>query len=140
MAVHRACAARDACGRLPEQRVAIEYRWAGGRYDSLPALADDLVQRGVGVIVATGGGPAALAAKAATATIPVVFSGASDPVRLGLVGSMNRPGGNVTGIHLFVIGLEPKRLELLRELVPGEQLIAVLLNPKNPEVATQVQL
>ncbi len=126
-------------GFVEGQNVAIEYRWAEGRYDSLPALADDLVRRRVGVIVATGGGPAALAAKAATATIPVVFSGASDPVRLGLVGSMNRPGGNVTGIHLFVIGLEPKRLEMLRELVPSAGLIAVLLNPRNPEATTQLR-
>jgi putative ABC transport system substrate-binding protein len=127
-------------GFVEGQNVAIEYRWAEGRYDSLPALADDLVRRRVGVIVATGGSPAALAAKAATATIPVVFisGGASDPVRLGLVGSMNRPGGNATGIH-FVIGLEPKRLEMLRELVPSAGLIAVLLNPRSPGATTQLR-
>ena len=125
-------------GFVEGQNVAIEYRWAEGRYDSLPALADDLVRRRVGVIVATGGSPAALAAKAATATIPVVFSGASDPVRLGLVGSMNRPGGNATGIH-FVIDLEPKRLEMLRELVPSAGLIAVLLNPRSPGATTQLR-
>ena len=126
-------------GFVEGQNVAIEYRWAEGRYDSLPALADDLVRRRVGVIVATGGSPAALAAKAATATIPVVFiSGGSDPVRLGLVGSMNRPGGNATGIH-FVIDLEPKRLEMLRELVPSAGLIAVLLNPRSPGATTQLR-
>jgi putative ABC transport system substrate-binding protein len=126
-------------GFVEGQNVAIEYRWAEGQYDSLPAMADDLVRRRVSVIIATGGGPAALAAKAATATIPVVFSGASDPVKLGLVGSINRPGGNVTGIHLFVIGLEPKRLEMLREMVPSAGLIAVLLNPRNPEASTQLR-
>ena len=127
-------------GFIEGQNVTIEFRWAEGRYDALPEMADDLVRRRVGVIVATGGGPAAMAAKAATAAArtPVVFSGASDPVKLGLVDSMNRPGGNVTGIHLFVIGLEPKRLELLRELVPNAGLIAVLLNPKNPEADSQV--
>ena len=127
-------------GFVEGQNVAIEYRWAEGRYDSLPALADDLVRRRVGVIVATGGSPAALAAKAATATIPVVFisGGASDPVRLGLVGSMNRPGGNATGIH-FVIALEPKRLEMLRELVPSAGLIAVLLNPRGPGATRQLR-
>jgi putative ABC transport system substrate-binding protein len=127
-------------GFIEGQNVTIEFRWAEGRYDALPEMADDLVRRRVGVIVATGGGPAAMAAKAATAAArtPVVFSGAGDPVKLGLVDSMNRPGGNVTGIHLFVIGLEPKRLELLRELVPNAGLIAVLLNPKNPEADSQV--
>jgi putative ABC transport system substrate-binding protein len=127
-------------GFVEGHSVTIEFRWAEGRYDALPEMADDLVRRRVGVIVATGGGPAAMAAKAATAAArtPVVFSGAGDPVKLGLVDSMNRPGGNVTGIHLFVIGLEPKRLELLRELVPNAGLIAVLLNPKNPEADSQV--
>ncbi|HEX2113496.1 MAG TPA: ABC transporter substrate-binding protein [Alphaproteobacteria bacterium] len=124
-------------GYVEGRNVTIEYRWAEGQYGRLPALAAELAMRQVAVIVATGGGPSALAAKAATVTIPIVFAGAGDPVALGLVNSLAKPGGNATGLHLFVVGLEPKRLELLRELVPDAPLIAVLLNPDNPEGAAQ---
>ena len=119
------------------QNIAIEYRWAKGRYDQLQMLAADLVQHQVAVIAATGGGVSAQAAKAATATIPIVFNVGEDPVKSGLIVSFNRPGGNITGVNTLSPALEPKRLGLLRELLPKATVIAVLLNPANPDADLQ---
>jgi putative tryptophan/tyrosine transport system substrate-binding protein len=118
-------------GYVEGQNVRMEYRWAQGRYDRLPALAGDLVQASVSVLFAASE-QVALAAKAATATIPTVFIIAGDPVKIGLVASLNRPGGNVTGFSLLDTQTEAKRLEVAHELVPGAPLIAFLVNPDNP--------
>jgi putative ABC transport system substrate-binding protein len=123
-------------GFVEGQNVMIEYRWADGHFDRLPGLASDLVHRNVAVIAATGGPPSALAAKAATATTPIVFVIASDPVKLGLVDSFNHPGGNVTGTSMLASQLEPKKLQLLRGLVPRAAVIGLLANPANPNFQT----
>ncbi len=119
-------------GYIVGQNVAIDYRWAEGQYDRLPALATELIGLRVAAILAAGGGPSALAAKAATSTIPIVFSAASDPVGLGLVASLNRPGGNLTGMSTLTTPLVAKGVELLRELLPMATVMAYLANPSNP--------
>jgi putative ABC transport system substrate-binding protein len=124
-------------GFVEGQNVAVEYRWAEGQYERLPALAADLVRRQVSVIVTSG--PAVLAAKAATTTIPIVFSAGIDPVGLGFVASLNRPGGNITGVYHFSTGLEAKRLGLLHEMVPKAATIAVLVNPNYSEAENQLR-
>jgi len=122
-------------GFVEGRNVALEYRFAENQYDRLPALAADLVGRKVAVIAATGGGHSTLAAKASTTTIPIVFTTAGDPVQEGFVASLNRPGGNVTGINWFGSQLGAKGVELLREFVPNATVIALLANPKLPETA-----
>ena len=123
-------------GYAEGENLLVEYRWAGDREDRLPALAAELVDRSVKVIVA-GGTPSSLAAKAATSTIPVVFETASDPVALGLVASLTRPGGNLTGVTNLIVEVGPKRLELLREVLPAARTIAVLVNPDAPPGLTE---
>jgi putative ABC transport system substrate-binding protein len=120
-------------GYVEGQNVVVEYRYADNHYDRLPALAADLVRRRVAVIVANGS-PAALAAKAATTTIPVVFATGVDPVALGLVAGLNRPGGNVTGIAALITELMPKQLQLLRDLIPNAAVFGVLVDPASPDI------
>ena len=122
----------NGAGFVEGRNIAIEYRWAEGDYQRLPALAADLVNRKVAVIASISGTPAALAAKAATTTIPIVFAIGGDPVAPGLVTSLNRPGGNVTGVSFYTSPVVTKRLDLARELVPEGSVIALLINPKNP--------
>ena len=126
-------------GYVEHRSVGIEWRWAEGRYEQLPALAADLVRRQVAVIVSTGGVNTSLAAKAATTDIPIVFTTGTDPVTSGLVASLNRPGGNVTGVNMFVTQMEGKRLGLLHELVPTAALIGVLLNPASLSAQRQLK-
>ena len=124
-------------GYVEGKNVAIEFRWAEGHYDRLPALASDLVRRRVAVLFASGGNAPALAAKAATTKIPIVFFSGGDPVRAGLVASLNRPGGNATGVNLILTELVPKQLELLHGLVPKAATIGALVNPNYPDVDLQ---
>jgi putative ABC transport system substrate-binding protein len=126
-------------GFVDGENVALEFRWANGQYDRLPALAADLVSRQISVLAAVGGDPSPLAAKRATSSIPIVFAMGSDPVSAGLVQSFDRPGGNMTGITVLTNLMEPKRLGLLRDLVPGVSLIGVLLNPSFPPAVLQQQ-
>jgi putative ABC transport system substrate-binding protein len=126
-------------GYVEDQDVMVEYHWLDGQYDRLPSLMADLVRRHVSVIAAPGSNPVALAAKAATTTIPIVFGVGEDPVKLGLVASLARPGGNATGISLLIGEVVAKRLELLRELVPKAVRIAVLVNPRNASALREIQ-
>jgi putative tryptophan/tyrosine transport system substrate-binding protein len=126
-------------GFIDGRNVNIEYRWARGDYSRLPVLATELLGRHINVLVATGGDASARAAKEATATIPIVFAMGSDPVKAGLVSSFNRPGGNVTGSVVMTVTLEPKRLELLHEIVPGVDLFGAIVNPTYPAAADQLR-
>ena len=126
-------------GYIEGQNVSLEFRWGEGHYERLPSYATELVRRAVTVIVTTGGDPAAQAAKAATAAIPIVFVSGSDPVKVGLVASLNRPGGNITGVHMLLLGLGAKRLGLLHELMPTINLICVLANPNFADAQTQLR-
>jgi putative tryptophan/tyrosine transport system substrate-binding protein len=121
------------------QNVAFEYRWAHGQFDRLPALASELVRQHINVFAAMGTPASALAAKAATTIIPIVFVTGSDPVAMGLAESFNRPGGNATGIYMLTTSLEPKRLELVHELVPDASVIGAIVDPTSPEARRQVE-
>ena len=125
-------------GVVEGQNVTLDYRSADGRYDQLAGLAADLVRQQVAVIVAIGGEPSALAAKAATVTIPIVFVGGGDPIRAGLVASLHRPGGNITGVSLVQSDTQPKQLEVVRELRPDGKTTAILMNPNNPNAEIQL--
>jgi ABC-type uncharacterized transport system substrate-binding protein len=126
-------------GYVEGRNVAIEFRWAESQHSKLPALAADLVGRQVAVIVAPGGAPAALAAKSATATIPIVFEMGADPIAMGLVSSLNRPGGNLTGVTSLSVEVTPKRLEFLQEAIPTAAVFAVLVNPTSPTIDSQLK-
>ena len=126
-------------GYSDRENVAIEYRWAKGEYERLPALASELTKLGVNVLAAVGGTPSALAAKAASATIPIVFLIGDDPAKIGLVATFNRPVGNLTGVTFVTTDLGPKRLGLLYELVPNARVSAFLLNPNFPDAAPQAE-
>ena len=126
-------------GYVKGRNVAVEYRWAEGDYNRLPGLASDLASRNVSVIAARGGDLAARAAKAATSTIPIVFTSGDDPVTTGLVSSLARPGGNLTGVSFFVVELHAKRFELISELVPQAKVIALIVNPLSPQTERVVQ-
>jgi putative ABC transport system substrate-binding protein len=126
-------------GFVDGRNVMIEYRWAEGQYDRVPALAADLVRRRVTVIVVSGGAVSALAAKTATSIIPIVFVIGDDPIRFGVVPSLNRPGGNITGVTLFISELMAKRLELLSQAMPSTPAIAMLVNPKNPNAESEAK-
>src|SRR5829696_2373847 len=126
-------------GYVDGRNVMVEYRWAEGRYDRLPAIARELLERRVTVLAAVGGGVSGLAAKAATTTTPIVFSSGGDAVALGLVASLNRPAGNVTGVNLVFGALGAKRLELLRAVIPKARSIAALVNPAYPSAAAEVE-
>jgi putative ABC transport system substrate-binding protein len=125
-------------GYIEGENVIIDYRWALGEYDRLPTLAAALVERRVAVLIATGGEPAALAAKSATATIPIVFAIGGDPIKLGLVASYNRPGGNATGANILAAEMDGKRLGLLHEMIPVAVRVGLLLNPNFPSYETQL--
>jgi ABC-type uncharacterized transport system substrate-binding protein len=126
-------------GFVEGQNIAIEYRWGLGQYDRMPALAADLVNRRVAVLVGVGGDISAVAAKKATSTIPIVFGTGSDPIKAGMVASLSRPGGNATGYSLLTNQMEPKRLSMLHDLMPGAAVIGVLLNSNFPPAARQLQ-
>jgi putative tryptophan/tyrosine transport system substrate-binding protein len=125
-------------GYVEGQDLTVEYRWVEGRYDRLPAMAMELARRPVAALVAVGGDASAMAARSATATTPIVFVAGTDPVKLGLVASYNRPGGNLTGINILTNTLEPKRLGMLREVLPQSRALGVLVNPNNPPAERQL--
>jgi putative tryptophan/tyrosine transport system substrate-binding protein len=126
-------------GYVEGRNVTVEYRWADGQYDRLPALAADLASRKVAVVVAPGGAPVALAAKSATTTIPIVFEMGGDPIVLGVVDSLSRPGGNLTGVSSLSVEVSRKRLEFMHELLPGAAVLAIVVNPTSPTANSQLK-